>query len=178
MKGAACFNEADFRKRLHQWNCPGDGLSEHDVVVVDRFSAVPIKVEMACNQRRAEQDAAYQNRPGLHQKFLSFPGRPRQQARRKVGDNDRPPARRPPSDPARFECPGKLRKGAPLIGDLQGHERRQSNQKNEDRHRPKRTGRGESAPHNPFTIPSTIFFASANNIIVLSRKNSSFSTPA
>ena len=32
--------------------------------------------------------------------------------------------------------------------------------------------------HSPFTIPSTIFFASANSIIVLSRKNSSFSTPA
>ncbi len=29
-----------------------------------------------------------------------------------------------------------------------------------------------------FTIPSTIFFASENSIIVLSRKNSSFSIPA
>ena len=32
--------------------------------------------------------------------------------------------------------------------------------------------------HSPFTIPSTIFLASANSIMVLSRKNSSFSTPA
>src|SRR5690606_30858273 len=30
--------------------------------------------------------------------------------------------------------------------------------------------------HSPFTIPSTIFLASANSIMVLSRKNSSFST--
>ena len=29
-----------------------------------------------------------------------------------------------------------------------------------------------------FTIPSTIFFASENSIMVLSRKNSSFSIPA
>ena len=29
-----------------------------------------------------------------------------------------------------------------------------------------------------FTIPSTIFLASPNSIMVLSRKNSSFSTPA
>ena len=32
--------------------------------------------------------------------------------------------------------------------------------------------------HSPFTIPSTIFLASPNSIMVLSRKNSSFSTPA
>ena len=32
--------------------------------------------------------------------------------------------------------------------------------------------------HSAFTIPSTIFLASANSIMVLSRKNSSFSTPA
>ena len=32
--------------------------------------------------------------------------------------------------------------------------------------------------HSPFTIPSTIFLASANSIIVLSLKKSSFSTPA
>ena len=39
------------------------------------------------------------------------------------------------------------------------------------------------APHAPgayiaFTISSTIFFASENSIMVLSRKNSSFSIPA
>jgi hypothetical protein len=38
--------------------------------------------------------------------------------------------------------------------------------------------KGKSHPHSPLIIPSTIFFASPNNIIVLSRKNSSFSTPA
>lgn len=32
--------------------------------------------------------------------------------------------------------------------------------------------------HSALTIPSTIFLASANSIMVLSRKNSSFSTPA
>ena len=37
---------------------------------------------------------------------------------------------------------------------------------------------GPHRPHSPFTIPSTIFFASLNSIMVLSRKNSSFSTPA
>jgi len=35
-----------------------------------------------------------------------------------------------------------------------------------------------SLPHSAFTIPSTIFLASANSIMVLSRKKSSFSTPA
>ncbi len=34
------------------------------------------------------------------------------------------------------------------------------------------------AAHSPFSMPSTIFLASANSIMVLSRKNSSFSTPA
>ena len=33
-------------------------------------------------------------------------------------------------------------------------------------------------PYIAFTISSTIFFASENNIIVLSRKNNSFSMPA
>ena len=35
-----------------------------------------------------------------------------------------------------------------------------------------------AATHSPLTIPSTIFLASAKSIIVLSRKKSSFSTPA
>ena len=35
-----------------------------------------------------------------------------------------------------------------------------------------------AAAHSPFTIPSTIFLASAKSIMVLSRKKSSFSTPA
>ena len=34
------------------------------------------------------------------------------------------------------------------------------------------------APHSALTIPSTIFLASENSIMVLSRKKSSFSTPA
>ena len=37
---------------------------------------------------------------------------------------------------------------------------------------------GSPPHHSPFTIPSTIFLASANSIMVLSRKKSSFSTPA
>lgn len=32
--------------------------------------------------------------------------------------------------------------------------------------------------HSAFNIPSTVFLASPNSIMVLSRKNSSFSTPA
>jgi len=35
-----------------------------------------------------------------------------------------------------------------------------------------------STPYIAFTISSTIFFASANSIMVLSRKKSSFSMPA
>ena len=38
--------------------------------------------------------------------------------------------------------------------------------------------RQEAPAYSPFTIPSTIFLASANSIMVLSRKKSSFSTPA
>lgn len=50
--------------------------------------------------------------------------------------------------------------------------------KYQDRGRPVEGLVPEVADHSAFTIPSTIFFASANSIIVLSRKNSSFSTPA
>ena len=50
--------------------------------------------------------------------------------------------------------------------------------KHQNRRRPVEWLMPEVAGHNAFTIPSTIFLASANSIIVLSRKNSSFSTPA
>ena len=55
---------------------------------------------------------------------------------------------------------------------------RASGQHENKSYRHDRSQSANVAHHNPFTIPSTIFLASANSIMVLSRKNSSFSTPA